>query len=86
MANRLLEECEIILEEEKFSAAPDGIKKAEIMEILKDAKIPEKATNVIKRFAEDNLDLKENFETLLKLMEVSKNVKSEEKTPVLALK
>ena len=86
MANRLLEECEIILEEENFSAAPDGIKKAEIMEILKDAKIPEKATNVIKRFAEDDLDLKENFETLLKLMEVSKNVKSEEKTPVLALK
>ena len=86
MANRLLEECEIILEEENFSVAPDGIKKAEILEIFKDAKIPEKATNVMKRFAEDDLDLKENFETLLKLMEVSKNVKSEEKTPVLALK
>ena len=86
MANRLLEECEIILEEENFSVAPDGIKKVEILKIFKDAKIPEKATNVMKRFAEDDLDLHENFETLLKLMEVSKNVKSEEKIPVLALK
>ena len=86
MANRLLEECEIILEEENFPVAPDGIKKAEILEIFKDAKIPEKATNVMKRFAEDDLDLQENLQTLLKLMEVSKNVKSEEKTPVLALK